>query len=168
MRLENVTIPTWSTVKAVLLLLLGTGVAAVFADPLVDAVDNFSTATNIPSFFISFVILPLPSSSKIVSALIFASRKKIRTATLTYSEIYGSVTVSNTLSRAVFLGLVYIRDLTWTFSSQVLIILIVCIIMGSISSFRTTFSLWLCILAYALYPLFRLLVFILKYVAGWT
>jgi hypothetical protein len=40
---------TWTCVKAVSLLLLGTAMAAAFADPLVDIVQNFSKATNIPS-----------------------------------------------------------------------------------------------------------------------
>lgn len=79
--------PRWNTMKALMMMLLGTIVAAVFADPLVDAVDNFSTATTIPSFFISFLILPFASSSEIVSGLIFSSRKKIRTTSLTYSEV---------------------------------------------------------------------------------
>ncbi|KAH9309166.1 hypothetical protein KI387_037077 [Taxus chinensis] len=74
--------------RAVLLMLGGAVIAGVFADPLVDAVDNFSDATNIPSFFISFIVMPLATnSSEGVSALIFASRKKKRTASLTYSEV---------------------------------------------------------------------------------
>lgn len=154
--------PRWNTLKAVLMLLLGTAIAAVFADPLVDAVDNFSTATSIPSFFVSFIILPFASSSEIVSGLISASRKKIRTASLTYCEIYGSVTMSNMLSLSVFLGLVYIRGLTWNFSSEVLIILIVCTIMGLIAGFRTTFPLWTCFIAFALYPLSLLLIYTLE------
>ena len=78
----------WNVIKAVLLLLLGTVIAAVFADPLVDVVDNFSDATNIPAFFISFIALPLATnSSEAVSAIIFASRDKRRTASLTFSEV---------------------------------------------------------------------------------
>lgn len=165
---ENVKNANWHASKAVVMLLLGTIVAAVVADPLVDAVDNFSTATSIPSFFVSFVILPFVSSSEIVSTLIFVSRKKQRTASLAYSEIYGSVTMSNILSLAVFLALVYIRNLTWSFSSEVLVIIIVCILMGVIASFRTTFPLWMCFVAVVLYPLSLLLVYILEYVIGWS
>lgn len=85
---EGVENPKWVTIKAVLFLLLGTAIAAAFADPLVDAVDNFSSATNIPSFFISFIALPLATnSSEAVSAIIFATRKKIRSASLTFSEV---------------------------------------------------------------------------------
>lgn len=79
----------WITIKALLLLLLGTIIAAAFADPLVDAVDNFSDATSIPTFFISFIALPLATnSSESVSAIIFASRKKVKTASLTFSEVF--------------------------------------------------------------------------------
>ncbi|KAJ4973448.1 hypothetical protein NE237_006622 [Protea cynaroides] len=77
----------WISIKATSMLLLGTVVAAAFADPLLDAVDNFSSATSIPSFFISFIVLPVATkSSEAVSALIFASRKTEKTASLTFSK----------------------------------------------------------------------------------
>ncbi|XP_022733179.1 sodium/calcium exchanger NCL-like [Durio zibethinus] len=166
---EGVVNPRWISFKAVLMLLLGTIIAAAFADPLVDAVDNFSDATSIPSFFISFIALPLATnSSEAVSAIIFSSRKKQRTASLTFSELYGAVTMNNVLCLSVFLALVYIRGLTWDFSSEVLVILIVCIVMGAFASFRTTFPLWTCWVAYILYPFSLALVYVLDYVFGWS
>ncbi|XWS28053.1 hypothetical protein CRYUN_Cryun25bG0032800 [Craigia yunnanensis] len=166
---EGVENPGWISFKAVLMLLLGTIIAAAFADPLVDAVDNFSDATSIPSFFISFIALPLATnSSEAVSAIIFASRKKKRTASLTFSELYGAVTMNNVLCLSVFLALVYIRGLTWDFSSEVLVILIVCLVMGAFASFRTTFPLWTCSVAYILYPFSLALVYVLDYMFGWS
>ncbi|CAL5336002.1 unnamed protein product [Camellia sinensis] len=90
--LEGVENPKWTSLNAVLMLVVGTIIAAAFADPLVDAVDNFSNATSIPSFFISFIALPLATnSSAAVSAIIFASRKRMRSTSLTFSEvIWGS------------------------------------------------------------------------------
>jgi Ca2+/H+ antiporter len=85
---ESVENPGWCIAKAVGFLLLGAAIAAAFADPLVDTVHNFSNATHIPSFFISFIALPLATnSSEAVSAIIFASRKKQRTCSLTFSEV---------------------------------------------------------------------------------
>lgn len=85
---EGVDSPTRTSIKAGLMLLAGALIAAAFADPLVDAVDNFSDATGIPTFFISFIALPLATnSSEAVSAIIFASRKTRRTASLTFSEV---------------------------------------------------------------------------------
>ncbi|PON45676.1 Parvalbumin [Parasponia andersonii] len=167
--IEGVQNAKWITVKAVLLLLLGTAIAAAFADPLVDAVDNFSSATSIPTFFISFIALPLATnSSEAVSAVIFATRKKIRTSSLTFSEIYGAVTMNNVLCLSVFLALVYVRGLTWDFSSEVLVILIVCIVMGLFGSFRTTFPLWTTSVAFLLYPFSLALVYVLDYFFGWS
>ncbi|KAI3457396.1 hypothetical protein Pfo_014059 [Paulownia fortunei] len=166
---EGVENPRSTSIKAVLLLLLGTVIAAAFADPLVDAVDNFSTATNIPTFFISFIALPLATnSSEAVSAIIFASRKKLRSASLTFSELYGAVTMNNALCLSVFLALVYVRGLVWDFSSEVLVILIVCIVMGVFASIRTTFPLWTSLLAFLLYPFSLALVYVLDYVFGWS
>ncbi|KAK2632182.1 hypothetical protein EUGRSUZ_L01893 [Eucalyptus grandis] len=158
-----------TSLKAVGLLILGTVIAAAFADPLVDAVDYFSDATGIPTFFISFIVLPLATnSSEAVSAIIFASRKKQKTASLTFSELYGAVTVNNLLCLAVFLALVYIRGLTWDFTSEVIVILIVCIVMGIFASFRTTFPLWTVSVAFILYPFSLALVYVLDYVLGWS
>ena len=164
-KIEN---PKWSVSKAVLMLLLGSLIAATFADPLVNAVGNFSTATNIPSFLFSFAVLPFASSSEAVSALMFASQKKLRITSLTFSkvslswcirllhccfymsmvtewvlgyrhdvqihnyiwivccmQIYGAVSMNKLLCLSVFLGLLYFRHLTWNFTSEVLIILII-------------------------------------------
>ncbi|KAF3333288.1 Sodium/calcium exchanger protein [Carex littledalei] len=159
----------WITIKAVLFLIIGAVMAAAFADPLVDTVHNFSQATSIPSFFISFIAMPLATnSSEAVSAIIFASRKKQKTSSLTFSEIYGGATMNNTLCLAVFLALVYVRHLTWDFSSEVLVILIVCIVMGLFTSFRTNFPLWTCFVAYFLYPFSLALVYVLDYKFGWS
>ena len=69
-----------ASIKAVLLLLLGAIIAAVFADPLVDAVDNFSHATSIPSFFISFVVLPLATNSREAVSVVMSAREQKREA----------------------------------------------------------------------------------------
>lgn len=122
---EKIENPKWSAFKGVFILLLGTLIAATFVDPLVNAVGNFYSASNIPPFFVSFIVLPFASSSEAVSALIFASQKKLRIAPLTVSEIYGAVNMNNLLCLSVFLGLLYFRHLTWNFTSEVLIILII-------------------------------------------
>ncbi|GMY31956.1 sodium/calcium exchanger NCL-like [Fagus crenata] len=167
--IESVESSKRTTIKAVLLLLLGTIIAACFADPLVDAVDNFSDATSIPAFFISFIALPLATnSSEAVSAIIFASRDKRRTASLTFSELYGAATMNNLLCLSVFLALIYIRGLAWDFSAEVLVILIVCIVMGSFASFRTHFPLWTSLVAFLLYPFSLALIYVLDYVLGWS
>ncbi|KAM7492192.1 hypothetical protein LguiA_035113 [Lonicera macranthoides] len=156
----------WNIFKAVFMLIVGLIIAASFAHPFVDSINNFSKATTIPSFFVAFGVLPFVRSSEALEALCFASSKRNRTASLTLSQIYAAITMSHNLCLSVFLGLVYVRDLTWDFSAEVSIILIVNLIVGVSASLRTTFPLWTCLVAYALYPLMPLLVYIIEYVTG--
>lgn len=84
------------------------------------------------------------------------------------SQLYGAVTMNNVLCLSVFLALVYARGLTWDFSSEVLVILLVCIVMGIFASTRTTFPLWTSLVAFLLYPFSLLLVYVLDFVFGWS
>jgi Ca2+/Na+ antiporter len=156
----------WNTFKAVVLLIMGTVIALSIAHPFVDSINNFSIATSIPPFYVSFVLLPFIRCSEGLSILIFAARKKHRTASLTFSQIYAAVTMSHIFSLSVFLALFYVRQLTWDFSSEVLIIIIVCLIIGILASFKTTFPLWMSFVAFLLYPLSPLFVYILDRVYG--
>lgn len=74
--------------KAVFYLIAGAAVAAVFADPLVDAISGFSRASGISPFFISFIATPLATnSSEAISSLIFARRKRKKNISMTYSQV---------------------------------------------------------------------------------
>jgi Ca2+/Na+ antiporter len=74
--------------KAVLYLVAGAAVAAIFADPLVSAIGGFSIASCISTFFISFIATPLATnSSEAISSLIFAKRKRKRNISMTYSQV---------------------------------------------------------------------------------
>ncbi|CAK9176568.1 unnamed protein product [Ilex paraguariensis] len=84
---EKIENPMYNALKAVLMLLLGTAIAAAIAHPFVDAISNFSSATSIPSFFVAFIILPFIRSSEGLAVIIFACRKKQRTASLTFSQV---------------------------------------------------------------------------------
>ncbi|CAM6100565.1 unnamed protein product [Calypogeia fissa] len=162
--------PTKSQVIATAIgfLVLGTLVAGAVADPLVDAIGNFSSVTGISPFFISFVATPLATnSSEAISSLMFARRKKKNNISMTYSQIYGGVTMNNTLCLAIFLAIVYIRGLIWDFSSEVLVILVATVVIGALASVRVTFPSWMAIVALILYPFSIALVAVLDYVYGW-
>ena len=74
--------------KAVGYLVAGAAVAAIFADPLVDAIGGFSKASGISPFFISFIATPLATnSSEAISSLLFATRKRKRNMSMTYSQV---------------------------------------------------------------------------------
>jgi Ca2+/Na+ antiporter len=77
---------------------VGAAMAAIFADPMVDSIGNFSTASGVPPFFVAFVVTPFASNaSELVSSIIFAKKKRKRHISLTFSQIYGAITMNNTL-----------------------------------------------------------------------
>lgn len=156
----NKSLLAWT--KAIFLLVLGTGMLGVLAEPLIESVQNFSKAANMPSFFISFILVPLATNARIaISAISEARRKKPRTTSLTFSEIYGGVFMNNMLGFSVLLSLVYFRGLALVFSAEVLIVPIVSGVTGLIASFSSVIPLWTSLVAYFLYPLSLVLVYLL-------
>ncbi|KAL6202146.1 hypothetical protein ACLB2K_025857 [Fragaria x ananassa] len=168
-REEDVKSPKWISFKAAMMLLLGTSLAILVAEPLIDAVDDFSEATSIPTFFVSFMVLPLATRcNETLSAIKMARQKTQKTVSSTLSELSVTVTLNNLLCLSVFLAIVYIRGLYWDFGSEVLVLVIVCIVMGALTSFRTILPLWTSVLAVLLYPLSLAVVYILHSIFGWS
>eukprot|EP00283_Hemiselmis_rufescens_P009597 CAMPEP_0173433514 /NCGR_PEP_ID=MMETSP1357-20121228/10939_1 /TAXON_ID=77926 /ORGANISM="Hemiselmis rufescens, Strain PCC563" /LENGTH=163 /DNA_ID=CAMNT_0014398229 /DNA_START=6 /DNA_END=497 /DNA_ORIENTATION=+ len=154
--------------KSGLLLLGGTLLVALFSDPMVDAVASFSTATKIPAFYVSFLVTPFASNaSELVSSLQFAKKKRVKNISLTYSQVYGAVTMNNTMCLGLFLLVVWYRNLDWTFSSEVVTTMSSIFALGAITSTRLTFPTYWAIVSLALYPLALALVYFLDYVVGW-
>uniref|UniRef100_A0A5B6YKW4 Sodium/calcium exchanger membrane region domain-containing protein n=1 Tax=Davidia involucrata TaxID=16924 RepID=A0A5B6YKW4_DAVIN len=159
----------WAWIKAIMLLVVGIVILAVLAEPLIQSVQNFSKKARLPSFFVSFILVPLATNARIAtSAISAASRKKPRTTSLTFSEIYGGVFMNNILGFSVLLSIMYFRGLSWDFSAEMLTVLIVCAIMGIAASFSSTFPVWTSFIAYLLYPLSLLLVYLLEEFSWWS
>ncbi|XP_073156126.1 sodium/calcium exchanger NCL2-like [Henckelia pumila] len=147
-------------IKAISLLVLGIVILGVLAEPLVHSVRGFSKATNLPSFYVAFVLIPLASNARLaVSAINETRKKKLHTTSLTFSEIYGTVFMNNILGLAVLLSLIYFRGVAWKFSAEILTVLFVSLIIGCLSSISTIFPVWTSVLAYLLYPLSLVLVY---------
>lgn len=79
----------WAWAKAIMLLVVGIAMLALMAEPLIHSVQNVSSGANIPSFFISFVLVPLATNARAaVSAIQTAKQKNKITTSLTFSEVY--------------------------------------------------------------------------------
>ncbi|KAL0399442.1 UNVERIFIED_CONTAM: Sodium/calcium exchanger NCL1 [Sesamum radiatum] len=148
--------------KAIALVVLGIVMLGLLAEPLIHSVQNLSEAANISSFFIAFIFVPLATNARIAtSAISEVRRKKLNINSLTFSEIYGTVLMNNLLGFSVLLSLIYFRGLSWDFSVEVLMVLIVSAVMGCLASFSTIFPVWTSFLAYLLYPMSLVLVNVL-------
>ncbi|XP_024543095.1 sodium/calcium exchanger NCL2 [Selaginella moellendorffii] len=155
-------------VTATACLLGGMALACIFAAPLVDTIDDFSRASHIPAFFVSFVVTPIAtSSSEVISSITFASKKQKRGISVTYSQLYGSVVLNNTLCLGLFLAIVAARGLVWDFSAEVLIMALATMAMGCVGGLFTTIPLFMAFGAFLLYPLSLGLVVLLNQFLGW-
>lgn len=76
-------------------------------------------------------------------------------------QIYGTAFMNNILGLAVLLCLIYFRSITWSFSTEIVMVLAVSTVMGCLASFTTVFPVWTAILAYLLYPFSLILVYLL-------
>ncbi|KAJ0927613.1 putative EF-hand domain pair protein CML [Helianthus annuus] len=159
----------WEYLKALALILFGTLVTALVALPLIMNVSGFATDANIPSFLIPYVIIPCAINiPRLSSTINSASQKTQRAASLTLSQIYSGVFMSNMSSLITFLLTVYIRDLPWDVSAEVLVVLIICGVMGVFTSTRIVFPLWTGYAGYLLYPISLLMLYLLTAIWGWS
>ncbi|XP_041026691.1 sodium/calcium exchanger NCL2-like [Juglans microcarpa x Juglans regia] len=168
--ISTTTQKTWfNYVKAALLLLVGTAISVLLGQPLMQTLQEFSSNVNIPSFMVTYVVVPLALNIRQALATITSAREKTEKAiSLTFSEIYNGVFMNNMMGLVIFLALVYIRDLSWDVSAEILVVLLICTAMGLFTSFRTKFPFWTSILAFLLYPLSLLIIYVLTEVVGWS
>ncbi|KAK7401788.1 hypothetical protein VNO78_13557 [Psophocarpus tetragonolobus] len=142
---------------------LGVTILSILAEPLIASVQKFSKIAGISSFFVSFILVPLATNFReATSAIREASHKKSSNTSHTIYEIYGAVFMNNILGFVVISILIYIREISWEFSADVLVVAIVSVVMGLTATFRTTFPLWTSFPAYLMYLLALVLVFVLK------
>lgn len=159
---------TWGFNKALLQLILGFMMLTYLASPLSLSTRQFSNAVGIPSFFISFVVIPISMQARKAIAAIFpAAQKNKRTASLTFSELYGNVVMNNIMGMTTLLAIVYVKDLRWDYSAEVLIMLVVCAVIGLLAVLSSTYPLWTCLLAFSLYPFSLVLFYVLQSFWGW-
>ncbi|KAK7244214.1 hypothetical protein RIF29_39033 [Crotalaria pallida] len=159
----------WAWFKAIMYVMLGIAMLSILAEPLIESVKNFSNSSGIHSFFISFILIPLATNAReATSAIKEASHKRPRTTSLAISEIYGGVFMNNILGFFAISVLIYVREVTWQFSAELLVVAFVCAIVGLTAGFKSIFPLWSSFCAYLLYPLSLVLVFVVDHVLNYT
>ncbi|KAL9146273.1 hypothetical protein ABFS82_13G099800 [Erythranthe guttata] len=147
----------------------GIGILTFLGGPLMGSILQLSYAMGLPSFGISFVIVPLAMNARAaLTAFLPASQKSERSASLTFSEIYGGVIMNNIAGLTTLLAIVYAKDLTWDFSAEVLTILVVCAIIGYLSYSSPTYPLWTSIVAFFLYPFSMGLCYFVQVYLSWN
>ncbi|KAI3703893.1 hypothetical protein L1987_74089 [Smallanthus sonchifolius] len=149
--------------KAIILLIVGIFMLTALAEPLVESVRKFSESVNIEPFYVSFILVPLATNARTaIAAIRAANQKRHPTTSLTFSEIYHKVFLNNVLGFSVLVSVIYFRGLTWHFSAEVLVVVIVCVIMGLLTTFKSMFPNWTLLIAFPLYPLSMVAVYLVN------
>ncbi|CAN8290946.1 unnamed protein product [Cochlearia groenlandica] len=140
------------TLKASIEVTIGILIVMFLATPFMTNIQLLSVSAGVPSFYVVFTVIPLAQNLKnALSAHFCHTKDKARIASDTFSEIYKDVTMNNLLGISILLAIVYMRGLAWDYSTEVLIIVIVGLIIGVPAYFRSTYPFWICVLAFALY-----------------
>lgn len=150
-------------------LIFGTGMAYVLSEPLVSSMISLANAANIPSFWISYCVLPIALNyNGILQSVASALQKDKKTNSLTLSSLYGRVLMNNMMGLIPFLAPVYFRNLSSDVSAELLLVLTICVVMGLFTSFNTTFPRWAGFVVLSLYPISLLSLYLLTAVLGWS
>ncbi|KAK1422713.1 hypothetical protein QVD17_17999 [Tagetes erecta] len=154
--------------EALFLVFFGSVMTYIIATPLTTNVVAFATYANVPSFLIPYFVVPCASNiSRLLSTINSARQKTQRATSLTLSQIYSGVSMSSMSSLTTFLTIVYLRDLPWDVSAQLLVVLIICGGMALFTSTRTIYPLWTSYAIYMSYPISLLMLYLLINVWGW-
>ncbi|KAG5610053.1 hypothetical protein H5410_021334 [Solanum commersonii] len=156
----------WDICKSVLQVILGIAILTLCADPIMDNIIRLASAIGVPSFFLSFVIVPLAINARTaitaITLLSSANQQSCTTSSLTFSEIYVGVIMNNIMGMSTVLTVLYAKDLRWEYSPEVLVSMVICAVTGSFAFTRTTYPLWTCIVAFLFYPIALALLYILQ------
>ncbi len=77
-----------------------------------------------------------------------------------YAQLYGAATLNNTLCLGVFGLLIYLKQLQWKFTAEVIVIILVEVVVG-IVAFRTTYKVIYGVVIASLYILSIVLIVIM-------
>ncbi|XP_059309436.1 sodium/calcium exchanger NCL1-like isoform X3 [Lycium ferocissimum] len=156
----------WEFCKSVLQVILGIAILTLCADPIMDNIIRLARAIGVPSFFLSFVIVPLAINARTaitaITLLSSANQQTSTTSSLTFSEIYVGVILNNIMGMSTVLTVLYAKDLRWEYSAEVLVSMVICAVTGFFAFIRTTYPLWTCIVAFLFYPIALALLYIFQ------
>ncbi|KAI3680768.1 hypothetical protein L6452_35544 [Arctium lappa] len=159
----------WDYMEALASVILGITISALIARPLIMNVANIASDAHVPSFFIPYFVIPAAISiPRLLKTIASARQKTKRAASLTLSQIYSGTFTSNTTSLLTFLLIVYIKDVPWDVTAEILVVLVTCGVMGIFTSTRTVFPLWTGYFGYLMYPTSLLMLYLLTVVWGWS
>lgn len=148
--------------KAAWMLTLGTVLVVLFSDPMVDVLNELGTRTNIPPFYVSFVLAPLASNaSEVIASYNYAQKKTAGSMAISLSALQGACCMNNTFVLGIFMICVYSQSLAWQFFAETVSILF-SVLFIAIMSLKPTHTMLDAAIICSMYPLALVLVYCLE------
>lgn len=152
--------------RAFLMMAMGTALVLIFSDPMVTIMSDVGQRIGIPPFYVSFLLAPMASNaSELLAAYSYAAKKTRKTVTISFSTLLGAAIMNNTFVLAIFMLLLTMKNLAWTFTAETISILVVEICVGAMS-FKKVMTMFDGLLVLALFPGSLALVAFLENVVG--
>ena len=140
----------------------GTILCCLFTEPIVGVVSTLSKKYKVDPFFVSMVFSPFVLNFReIYEQIPLAKKKTSNSISMILYVLTGTCTMNNTLVLGIFMTVIYVRDLPWIYSNEILVQLIVILYVG-FNALRHTIRLWQVIIILCLYPISILGLFFLK------
>ena len=81
---------------------------------MVDCMSNLGERTGVPAFYVAFILAPLASNaSELLASYNYAGKKTRKTITVSLASLEGAACMNNTFCLAIFMALIYFRQLAW-------------------------------------------------------
>jgi len=149
--------------RAFFMLFLGTALVLLFSDPMVGVFSEVAERTNVPPFYVSFILAPLASNaSEVIASQYYAAKKTRKTITVALTALEGAASMNNTFCLAIFMALIFFRGLAWQYTAETISIILVQLIMG-VWCLREKMSSSTAIIVFTIFPLSVLFVALLEY-----
>lgn len=125
------------TIRAFTQMAWGTALVLIFSDPMVAVLNDFGARIGVSAFYVSFFLAPLASNaSELLAAQSYAAKKTKKTITISFTTLLGAAIMNNTFVLAIFMLLLTLKGLAWTFTAETISILFIEIFMTYISQKR--------------------------------
>jgi Ca2+-binding EF-hand superfamily protein/Ca2+/Na+ antiporter len=146
---------------------LGTLIVVIFSDPMVDVLNEIGVRTNIPPFYVSFVLAPLASNaSEVIASYNYSQKKTAKSIEIALSALQGACCMNNTFVLGIFFICVYCQGLAWEFFAETVTIL-VSVFFIAVMSLKKSHSMFDALLICCVYPASLILVYTLE-AHGWN
>lgn len=144
----------------------GTFLVLIFSDPMVGVLGDVGARIGVAPFYISFILAPLASNaSELFAAYQYAKKKTRKSVTISFSTLLGAAILNNTFVLAIFMALIYIKGIAWSFTAETMCILFVEVVMLFYSQ-KKVMTLRDGYVIFSLFPLSLLVVVVLENVFG--